>query len=105
MRRSVAEYLHCTYQQPLTSSFQNEHVFEPGYDVSPDLREDSSAVSASTGCPADEHDDVERVTIIKPLVASLSSLAEGTMSLCRDPIGPVSSVLLASLFPVLVQRV
>lgn len=96
VRRTVAEYLHRTYQQTLPSSLLNEPVFELGFNVSPDLGGNSSTVLASTGYSEREHVDVGRAPTTKTLVASSSSLAECTMSLREGLIGLVSSVPLAS---------
>lgn len=93
---TVAEYLHRINHQPLFSSSHNRLVFEQGYIVSLYLRQNSSAVAASFGCFASEHDDVKSVRTAKTLVASLFPLAEGTMSLYEGPIGLVYSFLLAS---------
>lgn len=97
--RTVAEYLHRSYRQPLHSCFLSEPVLEQGSHVSPDLSRNSSAVPASTGSPASEHDDVKRVPAIEALVVSSSLLAGSTISLYEGPTGPISSVRLASFSP------
>lgn len=98
VRRTVAKYFHRTYEQPLPSSSLNGPIFELSTHTSQDPRGDSSVYLPSTGCPAGKHLDVERVPTTKTSVASPPHLAESTTSLHKDPIGPLSSVLLDFLF-------
>lgn len=95
VRRSVAESLRCTYQHSLPTSFHNELVFEQGFHVSSNLRGESSAVLASTGSSASEHDDVKRFPTTETSVIFSSPTAEGTSKLGEGPTGLVFSVLLA----------
>lgn len=80
LQRTVPEYLHHTYKQPLLSLYLNEPIYEQGFQLSSDLRGDSSVVPVSTACPHSKHDDIESLPITSTWVVSLPLLAE---ILCR----------------------
>lgn len=92
MLLTVDEYFHGTYQRPLPHFFLNEPFLEQGSNVSPSFSLDWLAVPASTGCPAIENDDVERIPTTRVLAASSSASPECTVSLDKGPIASLSLV-------------
>lgn len=71
MQRTVTEYLHRAYQQPMPSSFQTVPVLDHDYNLSSYLEENSPEILASTKYPTSKHDNIKSVS-----AADLSSLIE-----------------------------
>lgn len=99
MQRTVAEYLHRTYQKPLLSSFPVAPVFEHDSCVSANLQRDFPAGPAGACCPASEGIYVEHVSAANSMVVFLSSLIEGQIASNELQTGPVAPVPHAASLP------
>lgn len=95
VRRIIAEYLICTYQQPLSSLFSNTPVSKHNLDVFIDLPRDPKSINATTKCPTSEDSNVKRVSAIISLGAFFLPLTESTIFFSEGLICLTASVPLA----------